>query len=54
MPANAYTQGKHPDTGTSNRLKLPAPGAQMEKPRSAYVTKYSTNHNYCEFKGNRF
>jgi hypothetical protein len=51
---NVYTQRKHPDTGASNHLKLLAPGAQIEKPRPVYLTKYSTNHNYCEFNGHRF
>jgi len=50
---SAYTHGKHPDTGTSNHLKLSAPGADLKKPRSVYLTKYSSNHNHREFNGHR-
>ena len=43
------------DTGTTNHLKLSAPGAYFgKKPRPLHLTKYSTNHNHCEFKGHRF
>ena len=50
MHSNEGTHGKHPDTGAANHSKLSAPGAQFEKPRFVHLTKYSTNHNYREFK----
>ena len=50
MHSSEGTHRKHPDTGIANHSELSAPGAQFEKPRFIHLTKYSTNHNYREFK----